>query len=100
MYGTKNDNPILDTRVYQVKFPDGEIAEYAANVIVENMYAQCDPNGNQYMIMDGIIDHKVGPQAIKCDDQFVMVNGRQHYRKTTAGWKLCIDWKDGSTSWE
>jgi hypothetical protein len=39
-YGTKNDNPILDTRVYQVKFPDGEIAEYAANVIAENMYAQ------------------------------------------------------------
>jgi hypothetical protein len=49
-YGTKNDNPILDTRVYQVEFPDGEIAEYAANVIVENMYAQCDLNGNQYML--------------------------------------------------
>jgi hypothetical protein len=86
--------------VYQVKFPDGEIAEYAANVIAENMYAQCDPDGNQYMIMDAIVDHKVGQQALKRDNQFVTVNGRQHYRKTTAGWKLCVEWKDGSTSWE
>jgi hypothetical protein len=27
-------------------------------------------------------------------------NGNKHMKKTTAGWELCIAWKDGSTSWE
>jgi hypothetical protein len=26
-------------------------------------------------------------------------NGNQHYRKTTKGWKLCVKWRDGTTSW-
>ena len=33
-------------------------------------------------------------------DAFVTVNGRQHEKKTTQGWSLCVEWKDGSTSWE
>jgi hypothetical protein len=28
------------------------------------------------------------------------VNGKQHQRKTTKGWHLCIQWKDGTTTWE
>jgi hypothetical protein len=78
VYGKKNDNPILDTRTYQVEFPDGEISEFAANVIAENMYAQCDPDGNQYIIMDSIVDHKTSDKAVKKCDQFITVNGRQH----------------------
>ena len=41
------ENPILDTRKYIVQFNDGDEAELAANVIATNMYAQCDPEGNQ-----------------------------------------------------
>lgn len=37
--GTKNDNPILDTRVYQLEFPDGRVDEYSLNLIAENMMA-------------------------------------------------------------
>ena len=98
--GTKNTNPILDTRSYQVEFPDGDVAVYSANVIAENMMAQCDPEGNQHLLMEAIIDHQTDDQAVKFADRFVTVNGRQHWRKTTAGWKLCVQWKDGSTSWE
>jgi len=98
--GVQNDNPILDTRVYEVEFPDGSVGEYSANIIAENMYSQCDPYGNQYLLMDAIVDHKTSAKAVKFADRFVTVNGRQHHRKTTAGWKLCILWKDGSTSWE
>ena len=29
-----------------------------------------------------------------------MVHGKNCKRKSTAGWALCIQWKDGSTSWE
>jgi hypothetical protein len=99
LYGHANNNPILDTRMYQVEFPDGSHAEYAANVIAESMYAQCDPAGNQYMLLRAIIDHKQDETAVNQDEQWVTVNGRQHMVKTTKGWKLCVEFKDGSTSW-
>ena len=98
--GAKNDNPTLDARSCQVEFPDGNIAEYSANVIAENMFAMCDPEGNQHLSLEAIIDHKRDNSAVKFADRFIVVNGRQHHRKTTVGWKLCIQWKDGSTSWE
>ena len=47
--GTSNSNPILDTRQYQVEFPDGDVAEYSGDLIAENMFAQCDPEGNQHL---------------------------------------------------
>ena len=31
--GRANKNPILDTRTYEVEFPDGRVSEYTANVI-------------------------------------------------------------------
>jgi hypothetical protein len=40
--GRANANPMLDTRNYEIEFPDGRSDEYTANVIAENMYAQCD----------------------------------------------------------
>jgi hypothetical protein len=54
--GTAHPNPILDTCTYEVKFPDGQVAEYSANVIAENMYTQCDTEGNQYLLLDEIVD--------------------------------------------
>jgi hypothetical protein len=45
--GRANANPMLDTRTYESEFPDGCSDEYTANVIAENMYAQCDIEGRQ-----------------------------------------------------
>ena len=56
--GTEHPNPILDTHTYEVEFPDRQVAEYSANVIAENMYTQCDAEGNQYLLLDEIIDWK------------------------------------------
>ena len=36
--GTLNNNPILDTMMYEVMFNDGSIQEYAANRIALSMY--------------------------------------------------------------
>ena len=33
VYGQAHSNPMLDTRGYEVEFPDGEVHEYTANVI-------------------------------------------------------------------
>ena len=40
--GRSNQNPILDTCLYEVEFPQGEMTELTANIIAESMYAQCD----------------------------------------------------------
>jgi hypothetical protein len=95
LHGLRNANPILE-----VEFPNSEAAEYAANIIAENMYAQCDAEGNQYLLMDSLVDYKSDGHAIKVADMFVIRNGRQHMRKTTIGWKFCVQWKDGTTTWE
>jgi hypothetical protein len=45
--------------MYEVEFPDGQVAEYSVNIIAENMYThQCDAEGNQYLLLNKIIDWK------------------------------------------
>ena len=98
--GRANDNPILDSRQYIVKFEDGMEAELAANVIAQAMYAQCDAEGNQYVMFDSITDFRRSTTALTYADQKSTKNGRTYMRRSTAGWQLCVTWKDGSTSWE
>ena len=62
--GKANPNPILDTRTYEVEFPDGEVNEYSANVIAENMWSQCDAEGNQYLLLDAIVDFRKDDHAV------------------------------------
>ena len=96
-----NENPILDTRGYIVEFEDGEHAELAANTITHSMYAQCDPDGYQYVMFDSIVDFRRSTTALcYADQKFPKAGGRSFMRRTTAGWHLCVQWKDNSTSWE
>ena len=98
--GTRNENLILDTRTYDVEFPDGEVTEYTANVIAENMWAQCDLDGQQHILLEAIVDHKFNDDAVKFNDRFVYVNGRRYPRKTTKGVLMLCQFKDGSTAWK
>jgi hypothetical protein len=56
--GQADANPILDTREYIVEFEDGDEAELTVNLIASAMYAQCDPDGNQYVLLDSLVDHR------------------------------------------
>jgi hypothetical protein len=89
--GTEHPNPILDTRTYEVEFLDGQIPEYSVNVIAENMYTQCNTEGNQYLLLNESTDwRKDDSTAVTCDDMYVYShNNNQHYQNTTKGWKLC-----------
>ena len=78
-------NPILDTRFYDVKFPNVTEKEFAANIIAQNMYLQRDADGNQYLLIDAITDHKKYQTSIEKSDAIVVVNGRQKQNKTTKG---------------
>jgi hypothetical protein len=56
--GLADPNPILDTRSYIVGFADSDQAELSANLIAKSLYLQCNPNGNQYVLLDGFINHR------------------------------------------
>ena len=98
--GTRNANPILDTREYEVEFQDGATDTFTANIIAENLYSQVDSEGNSYSILDEIVDHKSDGTAVSKDDGYdVAKDGTPRPKRTTRGWKLLVSWKDGSTSW-
>ena len=54
--GKYDDNPFLNSMIYEVEFPDGQVKEYAANVIAENMLTQVDAEGYLTMMLKNIID--------------------------------------------
>ena len=76
------------------------MTELTANVIAQSMYASCDDDGNEYLLMDTIVDHHKSDKALSHSDQKVTFRGRPALRRSTVGWKLCVQWKDGSTSWQ
>ena len=88
--GTAHKQPAMDTRVYEVRFPDGRTEELAANAITEALYAQCDPDGNEYVMLDAIVDFQKDPNvAISWSDQVKIVNGKKVVSCSTKGWELC-----------
>ena len=98
--GVANDNPMLDNRIYVVEWLDGHTEELMANVIAENLFAQVDDEGNRFVLLDDIIDHRKSADALSGDDGFITSeNGMKHRRRTTQGWELCVQWKDQSTTW-
>ncbi len=57
---------------YMFTFNDGDETVLNANLIAEAMCAQCDPDGNQYVLLDSIIDHRRLDVAIRPSDQKVV----------------------------
>ena len=98
--GTAHDNPILDSRMYEVEFADGYKQALSANVIAENMFASVDEEGHRHLLLDSIVDIRKTSDAIAKEDAFVTSsNGVRRRRETTKGWEVLVGWKDGSTTW-
>jgi hypothetical protein len=75
LIGKSAQNPMLDTRMYVVAFPDGKEAEYTANVIAENiMIARCDDEGNCHRFMSHIVDHMRDHNAVTKTDTRMPMN--------------------------
>ena len=97
--GRRNDNPIMDTREYVVQYPDGTEDSLTYAKVVEHIYSQIDAEGNQLHIFSDIVGHRKNKRAVDKADQFVERGGNRYKKKTTAGWDLEVEWKDGTTSW-
>ena len=93
-------NSFLNTTIYYVEFPDGEIRKYFANVIDENMYSQVDAEGYRYQLLGTIVDHKQDGNAIHPNNLYINTKSVQkRMRQTTSGWNLLVQWKNGTQEW-
>ena len=56
------------TEVYTARLPDGSEREYTKDMVAENLYAQCDSDGNMVRLIDEILDHASDNSATKISD--------------------------------
>jgi hypothetical protein len=94
--GIYDENPMLNSMIYEIEFPDGQVKEYAANVITENTLTQVDADGYSITMMDAIIDYRKDDSiAVPKSDKHLVTKRRQRkLRKTTVGWSLLVKWAD------
>lgn len=98
--GRANPNPLLDSRQYKVEFDDGSSEVLSANIIAENIIAQVDPEGHRQRLLSEITDHRKNEAAVKKEDgEFVTSRGLKQKKRTTKGWELYVEWKDGGGNW-
>ena len=92
--------PMLDTRLYEVEFPDGSTEAVMANLIAENLYSQVDVKRHSFSVIKEIVDHCKDGHALSKDDGFIiMKSGQQKLKHTTQGWDHLCELGDGMTAW-
>jgi hypothetical protein len=61
----------MNSTVNEFEFPDGELKEYAANILAEDMLSQVDHQGHNKMLMSSnrrqVPDDKVWPEEVEKD---------------------------------
>ena len=97
LIGEHNPNPILDTRVFNIEYPDGRVEAFSTNIIAESLYSNVDEEGFDVGILDEIVDHQKSEAAIPVARGYTK-NGNKPVI-TTKGWKIKVKWKDGSHDW-
>jgi hypothetical protein len=61
--GTRHENSARDSRLYEIRLPDGSSRELTHNLIAENLFSQCDSEGRQFQIIKEISDHRSDPMG-------------------------------------
>ncbi|KAL7544893.1 hypothetical protein ACHAWF_008256 [Thalassiosira exigua] len=98
--GKDHFNPMLDTRVYKGQLEDGTHEHLMANKIAENLYAQVYDEGREILRFADIVDHRKDSTTLTEENSFIKVQvcGSKCIR-TTKGWEMLVEWKDGTSSW-
>ena len=98
--GVAHDNPLVDTRLYEIEYEDGYRVPVAANVIAENLFNQVNDDGYGLMVLDGIVGHRTDGNEVTGDDAFIVSsNGTRRRKETTKGHHVLLKWKDGTSTW-
>ena len=91
LLGTTNANPTLDSRLYEVEFPDGSYQDYATNTLLENLVSHVDEEGMHHAILKGIVNHKRLDTAVGIDDGvYEDSHGATRHVITTKGCQLKV----------
>ena len=99
LIGSFDPNPILNTAMYNVETPDGNIQEYTANGIATNLWNEVDEDGYDYNLLYEIIGHRRNDDAVKIENSFYETkSGIKKKVMTTKGWDFHVRWKNGDTS--
>jgi hypothetical protein len=98
--GNYSDNHRMNTLSYDVQFPEGDIKEYAANIIAENLLNQGDDDGFSITKLQSIVDHRTTNEALHGDDMYALYHqGQKRIRKSTVGWQLLVQWHNHTKQW-
>ena len=76
-----------------------DLDTFHANTIAENLWSQCDNNGNEFLAYKEILDHRKNYKAVAREDGYVKVNGDSKPKKTMAGWEILVSFTNGETQW-
>ena len=87
----------MDTIKFEVENNDGTIEIMPANIIAENIMSRVDEQGHKQMMIDEIISHEKSDVAVNTQQSSIINLIKKLH--TTRGWKLCVQWKNGSSSW-
>ena len=52
--GKYNNNPFLNSIIYEVEISDGQVKEYSANLIAKDMLTQIDVDGYSLTLIEGL----------------------------------------------
>ena len=100
LIGKSHGNPMMDTSLYEVRFEDGAVERYSANIIAENIYSQVDKDGTTLSYVQEIVGHKSDDDAVKISEGMSEShNGTKRRKQTTKGWWLLVELMNGSTEW-
>ena len=84
-YGKCSCKPNITHKIVPNEVLGGKITELATNITTYFMYAQHDVVGNEYLLLDLLIDCQIDDKVISLKDQEF--------------WQICCLWKACSTSW-
>ena len=87
LIGTKNTNPILGTRVYEVGFPGESIYDLDTNITVENLFNSTLEDGEHHTYINHIVEIMSAENIISIDNGFFTTLSNNKRRViTTKGW--------------
>ena len=81
--GSYDDNSMLNSFLYNVEFPDGQVKEYPANVLADNMITRVDWDGFSVALLEAIIDYKKNDSAIDMADKYMITSKRKKTLSST-----------------
>jgi hypothetical protein len=100
LVGTFNNNPLLNTLLYECEFDDGTTRAYSANTIASNIFMELDADGYSSSLLYEIVDHKSSGEATKMADKyFITKTGTKQMHQTTLGWIFLVQWANGLRQW-